>query len=149
MPTRLTLLLVFGLACAPTPRTIPDPNLDGPKTWSGVIGPLVATRCSICHKSGDIGPFPLELYAQVKLKAASIEAAVESRRMPPFPPEQSEESGCPRLDDVRRMSEAERAVLLAWLKDGLPEGDPGKEPVVPKNEPLGPPTDQWDMPEEY
>jgi len=154
MPTRLTQLTVLALAvgvaaCAPKPREIPDPNLDGPKTWSGVIGPLAATRCGICHKTGDIAPFPLEIYAQWKLNAAAITAAVETKRMPPFPPEQSEESGCPRLDDVRRMSDLEREVLLAWLKDGLPVGEEGKEPTIPKNEPLGPPNARWEMAEEY
>ncbi len=149
MPTRLTLFALFAAACAPTPTTVPDPNLDGPKTWYGVVGPLVATRCAICHRSDDIGPFPLEKYEEVKAMAMSVKAAVASKRMPPFPPEQSDESGCPRLDDVRRMSDAERAVLLAWLDDGLPEGTPGEQPKIPKNEPLGPPTDQWDMETEY
>ncbi|MBL8955342.1 MAG: hypothetical protein JNK82_31500 [Myxococcaceae bacterium] len=151
MPTRLTLFAIVGLAsgCAPTPREVPDPSLDGPKTWSGVIGPLVATRCGICHRGGDIAPFPLELYAQVKLMGPSVLAAVETRSMPPFPPEQSDESGCPRVDDIRRMSDAEREVLIAWLKDGMPEGEPGKEPTIPTNEPLGPPSDQWQMSEEY
>lgn len=149
MPTRLTLLALLAAACAPTPTVIPDPNLDGPKTWFGVVGPLVATRCATCHRSGDIAPFPLETYDQVKVQAVAIKSAVESKRMPPMPPEQSNESGCPRIDDVRRMSDEERAVLLAWLKDGLAEGDPGEQPTIPKNEPLGPPNDQWEMPEEY
>jgi hypothetical protein len=145
-----TLLpLVVGSACAPTPTTIPDPSLDGPKTWYGVVGPLVGTRCGICHRTDDIAPFPLETYEQVNAQRGAIRAAVESRKMPPFPPDQSEESGCPRLDDVRRMSDEERAVLLAWLDAGAPEGDVRELPPIPKNEPLGPPSDSWDMPEEY
>lgn len=149
MPIRLTLLALFAAACAPKPTTIPEPSLDGPKTWYGVIGPLVATRCASCHRAEDIGPFQLETYEQVKNRATSIKAAVEAKRMPPFPPEQSDASGCPRIEDVRRMSEEERAVLLQWLTDGMPQGESGEEPKLLKNEPLGPPTDQWEMPEEY
>src|SRR5581483_2553918 len=43
----LTLVVLFA-ACAPSPTHLNDPPLDGDKTWSGVIGPLVATRCGIC-----------------------------------------------------------------------------------------------------
>lgn len=146
---RFRLLLLVLLGCAPKPTSIPDPSLDGPKTWYGVIGPLVATRCTVCHQSGDIAPFPLETYDQVKVQARAMRAAVETRQMPPFPPDQSEESGCPRVDDIRRMSDAEREVLLAWLDDGAPEGDPKELPPAPKNEPLGPPSNTWDMAEEY
>jgi hypothetical protein len=144
----LSLLLLVA-ACAPSPTHLDDPPLDGDKTWSGVIGPLVATRCGICHKTGDIAPFALETYAEVKAQAVAMKAAVSSKIMPPFPPEQSDESGCPQIDDVRRMSDAERQVLLDWLDAGAPQGTAGVEPTIPSNEPLGPPQMTWQMEEEY
>jgi hypothetical protein len=152
MRTNLLAVLLFSAACnpnAPTPQSIPDPSLDGDKTWSGVIGPLVATRCAICHKQGDIAPFPLETYDEVQVQAAAMQAAVSTNVMPPFPPDQTDASGCPRLDDVRRMSDQERQVLLDWLSAGLPQGTAGVEPTIPKNEPLGPPDYTWQMTEEY
>ena len=51
--------MLLLLSCAPVAVTVPDPSLDGEKTWSGVIGPLVATRCAVCHRLGDIAPFPM------------------------------------------------------------------------------------------
>jgi hypothetical protein len=147
--TLLPTLLSGCFSCAPTPVEIPDPDLTGPKTWYGAVGPLVNTRCSICHQTGDIAPFPLETYEQVKAQAVAVKAAVESKKMPPFPPDQTEESGCPRVDDIRRMSDEERKVLLDWLNAGLPAGEQRDLPPIPKNEPLGPPNDTWEMPEEY
>ncbi|MBK7860906.1 MAG: hypothetical protein IPJ65_20335 [Archangiaceae bacterium] len=149
MRVRLTLTLLLAAACGQKTSTIPDPSLEGPKTWYGVIEPLVATRCGICHASGDIAPFPLNTLAQVKAMGASVRAVVETKYMPPFPPDQSDESGCPRVDDVRRMSDAERKVLLDWVDDGMPEGEARELPELPKNEPLGPPSDSWEMTEEY
>lgn len=145
----LALLLALLGCSAPAGTTIADPPLEGEQTWYGVIGPLVATRCGICHRDGDIAPFALDTYEQVKAMASAVSAAVTARRMPPFPPEQTDESGCPRIDDVRRMSEQERTVLLDWLANGAPEGTPRTLPAVPKNEPLGPPDETWQVSEPY
>ncbi len=148
---RLTSLCLLALGCGggTTSTTIPDPSLSGDKTWYGVVGPLVETRCGICHQPGNIAPFPLDSYEQVKAQADAIQAAVSTNLMPPFPPDQTDDAGCPRIDDVRRMSDDERTVLLDWLAAGLPEGDVTTLPDVPKNEPLGPPSDTWQMTEEY
>jgi hypothetical protein len=148
-PWPLILIAVTLAACEQPVTVIPEPNLEGEKSWYGVVGPLVGTRCAICHRSDDIGPFPLENYEQVKAMAPAIKSAVSAKRMPPFPPDQTTETGCPRIDDVRRMTEAERKVLLDWIDAGLPEGTVRTLPPPPKNEPLGPPSETWPMAEEY
>jgi hypothetical protein len=139
-------------ACSPAPSTIsvPDPVvLEGPRTWYGTIAPLVGARCAICHRSDDIGPFSLETLDDVQPRLAMIRSAVAENRMPPFPPDQTDASGCPKIDDVRQMSAAERALLLAWIDEGAPVGDVRELPAPKPNKPLGDPTDRWPMSKPY
>ena len=130
--------------------SVPDPvDLNGPRTWYGSVGPLVASRCAICHRADDIGPFSLETYDDVKVLLPLIRSAVAIGRMPPFPPEQSDASGCPKISDVRQMSAPERALLLAWIDDGAPAGTVRVLPKAKPNKPMGDPTDRWKMPQPY
>jgi hypothetical protein len=145
------LLVLLGLSgCANGTISVPDPvSLDGGLSWYGVIGPLVASRCASCHRSGDIAPFPLETYPQFKTMSGAAAQSVSERRMPPFPPDQSAAAGCPTLEDVRKMSEEERRALLDWVDAGAPEGVPRDLPPPKPNRPLGDPTDRWAIDEPY
>lgn len=144
------LCFVLLAGCVANPSSAPPPvSLEGERTWYGAIGPLVGQRCALCHRPGEIGPFPLETYEQVKGSLALVRDAVASKAMPPFPPEQSEASGCPPIDDGRKMSDAERAFLIAWLDDGAPEGERRELPRPQPAAPLGAPSDVWPMPEAY
>jgi mono/diheme cytochrome c family protein len=145
--SRLLLLGLAGVALAGCKLSAAPPatDLSGDKTWSGVIGPLVLQRCATCHRFGDIGPFPLETYEQVVAMQPAVLSAVREGRMPPFPPEQSDESGCPQIEDVRRMTADERAALVDWLESGAPQGEPRALPPAKAWEPLGPPSDTFKM----
>ncbi len=147
------VMLVIGIglaACAPSSVSVPDPvDLTGPRTWYGSIAPLVTARCAICHAAGDIGPFPLETIDDVQGRLPTIRAAVAANRMPPFPPEQSDASKCPKIADVRQMSAEERTLLLQWIDEGAPLGGVRELPKPKPNKPLGDPSDRWKMPEPY
>ena len=138
----LTGIALVGCKLSAAP---PATDLDGDKTWSGVIGPLVLQRCATCHRAGDIGPFPLETYEQVLAMQPAVLAAVREGRMPPFPPEQSDESGCPKIEDVRLMTAEERVTLVDWLEGGAPQGEPKEFPPAKAYQPLGPPSDTFKM----
>jgi hypothetical protein len=124
-------------------------SLEGEHTWYGTVGTLVRARCSLCHRAGEIGPFPLETFEQVSAVLPLVRDAVATRRMPPFPPEQSEESGCPKIDDGRQLSEDERAFLLAWIDAGAPEGTRRELPRAEPFRPLGEPSEVWQMREPF
>ncbi|MBS1152981.1 MAG: hypothetical protein H6Q89_4679 [Myxococcaceae bacterium] len=148
--TLIGVALLGTAACAPSSVSVPDPvELTGPRTWYGSVAPLVAARCAICHRADDIGPFPLETLEDVQPRLPMIRSAVAANRMPPFPPEQSAASGCPKISDVRQMTEAERAYLLAWIDEGAPVGDKRELPRPRPNKPLGDPTDRWTMTRPY
>lgn len=111
----LRVLAVAGLLLAACGATAPA----GP-TWHKEIAPLVQARCGGCHAADGIAPFPLQTYAQASEKRALIRDAVASGRMPPWPPGK----GCTDYAGDRSLRDAEKALLLAWLGAGAPEGDP-------------------------
>src|SRR3954469_21880201 len=53
---------------------------QGQLTFSRDVAPIIRQRCSSCHQAGEIGPFSLITYEDVKRHAAQI-AAVTARRI--------------------------------------------------------------------
>ncbi len=102
-----------------------DGGGDPGVTWHADVAPVLARHCFACHSDEGIG-FDLGDYDTTALLAEAIVAAVDSGQMPPWPPD---EEGCAPLDNPRRLSPDEQAILEAWLADGTPEGDPASAPT--------------------
>ena len=83
------------------------------------IAPIVWHRCSPCHRPGEIGPFPLLTYDDVRGRAAQIAAVTARRIMPPWKPE----PGAGTFQNERRLSDDELLKLQRWIADGAPAGD--------------------------
>lgn len=98
--------------------------LDGP-TWHQDIAPLVAQKCTQCHKDGGIAPFSLQDYDAAAPWAPAIAEAVESGRMPPFLAQDTDECTprLPWLDDLR-LDDAQKQLIRDWADAEAPLGDP-------------------------
>lgn len=108
----LGFVLLLGSACS---RPEPAPAA---LTYHQDIAPLVDRYCAGCHKEGGIGHFALTSYAEVQRYSPLIKSAVSSGRMPPWlPAEDSRE-----LHAKRAMRPNDKADLLAWIDEGMPEG---------------------------
>jgi tetratricopeptide (TPR) repeat protein len=83
------------------------------------IAPIVWHRCSPCHRSGEVGPFSLMTYDDVRGRAAQIAAVTARRIMPPWKPE----PGKGDFTDVRRLTDEELGKLQRWIAEGVSEGD--------------------------
>ena len=135
-------LTLVGGACS----SGPDP--DHIPTYFQDVEPLLTRRCVACHQPGKLGPFSLATWADVEPLAGFLAEAVKSKRMPPFPPAQTD--GCPPIDDPRVMPDAERSVIARWVAAGSPAGDAHPQaPPMTQLGPLGAPTDRFAMPESY
>lgn len=97
-------------------------------TFSKDIAPLVFKHCVECHRPDEVGPFSLMSYGEVKKRSQQLLSFVASRQMPPWKPV----AGFGEFISERRMSDAEIALLKAWVEQGAPEGDPRDLPPAPK-----------------
>ncbi|MDZ4745047.1 MAG: T9SS type A sorting domain-containing protein [bacterium] len=120
MPIRTSVILVIltTIACITQAQT---------PTWSGNVARIVYTKCTPCHRQGEIAPFDLITYADAKIRANTIKAVTQSRYMPPWKPLPGHAD---YLGD-RSLSAEEQAVITAWVDGGSPEGDPAQTPPPP------------------
>jgi len=96
----------------------------GPVTYANDVAEIVQAKCQSCHRPGEVGPFPLMTYEEVRRRATGIQEVVDLRRMPPWHAD-------PRYGEFandRSLTPEERATILAWIEQGAPEGDPAEMP---------------------
>src|SRR5258708_40322563 len=57
-------------------------------TFTKDIAPIVWSRCASCHRPGEIGPFSLNTYEDVRRHAAQIAPVTPRRIIPPRKPDE-------------------------------------------------------------
>jgi hypothetical protein len=95
-----------------------------PPTYAADVAPILRESCQRCHRPGQVGPFPLQTYAQARKHAADIALVAEDRVMPPWKPAPG--IG-PKLKHDRSLTDEQIDTLRAWFDAGAPEGDAGIE----------------------
>jgi Flp pilus assembly protein TadD len=102
-------------------------DVPGRVTFNEHVAPIVFENCAPCHRPGEVAPFPLLSYADVKAEATAIGRETLERHMPPWLPEPGEYP----LVGVRRLADAQLGILQRWIKQGMAEGDPAHPPKPP------------------
>ncbi len=97
-------------------------------TFTRDVAPIVFENCSGCHRPGEVAPFALLSYKDLKKRASQIADVVSRRYMPPWKPVE----GHGDFVGERRLSEPQVRVIEEWVKQGAPEGDPTLLPPAPK-----------------
>jgi len=115
------LIVVPFLAVAGVARAQP------PLTFNKDIAPIVWARCATCHRPGEIGPFNLITYDDVKRRATQIGAVTARRLMPPWKPR----PGAGSFQNERRLTDSELNAIQRWIAAGAPEGDAADLPPRP------------------
>ncbi|MBX3443494.1 MAG: redoxin domain-containing protein [Planctomyces sp.] len=113
-------------------------NEQADVTWSNQISRLFQDRCQECHRDGDIAPFALMDYHEAAGWGEMIAEVVRQKRMPPW--HANPEFG--HFSNDRTLTSAERDLILAWVDEGCPEGDPAQLPE-PRTF-----TEGWQLPRE-
>ena len=118
-------------------------------TYNRDVAPILSANCVECHREGDIGPFPLDSYADAKRRAKMIALVCRQRNMPPW----FAEPDAGEFRDERALSKRQIAVLEKWAASGTPEGDPKDLPptteVAQERWRLGEPDLLVEMPVDY
>ena len=97
-------------------------------TFTKDVAPILYEHCATCHRAGEIGPMPLLTYQDARPWAKAIRGVVAQGKMPPW--HATQERGV--FSNDRRLSEKDRATLLAWADAGAPQGNPKDLPALPK-----------------
>lgn len=99
-----------------------------PVTFNKQIAPLVFGRCATCHRPGEVAPFPLLNYQDVKKRARQIEAVTGKGIMPPWKPV----AGHGDFANGRRLTPEETALIKEWVAQDTPEGEAADLPPAPR-----------------
>src|SRR3954462_8480524 len=83
-------------------------------TFTKDIAPIIWNRCSTCHRPGEIAPFRLITYEDVRRHATQIADVTARRVMPPWKPVPGKGEG----QSARRLTDAELRLLQQWLASG-------------------------------
>ncbi|MDQ1474011.1 MAG: hypothetical protein QOJ99_5491 [Bryobacterales bacterium] len=96
-------------------------------TFSEQIAPIIYNNCTKCHRSGQVAPFTLASYEDVKRHAPTIAVVTQSGYMPPW---KANASWAPFRDE-RRLTADQISLIQQWVAAGMPQGDPAKTPALP------------------
>jgi peroxiredoxin len=91
----------------------------GDVTYANQISRLLQNRCVECHRPGEVAPFALLDYDEVKGWADTMLEVIDEGRMPPW--FANPEHG--HFVNDARLSDDEKKLFHDWVKNGCPQGD--------------------------
>ncbi|MFN7918124.1 MAG: tetratricopeptide repeat protein [Vicinamibacterales bacterium] len=124
MPSVLKLwcsAALLALSATATPASAQDVP-----TFNRNIAPILWKHCGSCHRPGDLAPFPLLDYRDVRPRARRIAEVTAARRMPPWLPDPG-----PHFSGERGLTQAEIDLIAAWVDGGAAEGPAADLPRRP------------------
>jgi len=113
-----TKTAVEGCFITKTP-TPPAKQVETNVTYTKDVSRILQKNCQECHRPGQIAPMPLLTYDDAAAWSLMIREVVSDGRMPPW----HADSKVSKFSNDRRLSDADRDTLLAWINAGCPEGD--------------------------
>ena len=143
MNTTAPTLAIAVLALAAAPRLQAQTV-----TFHEDIAPLIYTQCTECHREGEIAPMPFTTYEEVAAFGTFIEYVTQTNYMPPWTPDHNYSS----LRGERFLTDDQKALISAWVEQGMPEGDPANNPGLPdfpEGSQIGEPDLVLSMPEPF
>jgi tetratricopeptide (TPR) repeat protein len=117
-------------------------------TFNKDIAPIVWNHCTTCHRSGQLAPFALLTYDDVRQHADQIVRATKARIMPPW----LAQADVGVFSNDRRLRLEEIASIERWVVEGAPEGDAadrGQPPRFTEGWQLGQPDLVLELPQPY
>ena len=118
-------------------------------TFNKDVAPILFEHCAGCHRPGEIAPFSVLSFAEVRPWAWLIGVVTATRYMPPWPPETDNHL---RFEGERVLPKSSIDIIQAWIEQGAQEGDPDDLPELPPQPgewSLGPPDVVVEMAQTY
>ena len=96
-------------------------------TFNRDVAPILFSRCTSCHRPGEIGPFSHQTYRDARQRMTLIADTTKRRVMPPWKPEAPHG----QYVDDRSLTDAQIQTLQDWAAQGGAEGNPADLPAMP------------------
>ena len=126
-------LAMFPVGCSRRPPE--SGQIPSAPTFNKHIAPILWEQCGSCHRPGQLAPFSLLTYVDVREHARDVARVTADREMPPWLPE----SGFGEFKNERRLRSDQVEVIQRWIKNGAVEGDSSDLPPTP------PFPDRWQL----
>ncbi len=97
-------------------------------TYHKNVESIVQSRCQECHRPGEIAPFSMMTYQEVRPWAKSIKSDVLTKKMPPW----FADPKYGHFANDRSLSKQEIDTLVAWVDGGAKAGDAKEAPAPAK-----------------
>src|SRR5688572_4455070 len=130
LPRFFSFLLLVAFAAEVQAQT--------PVTFNNQVIRIFQQHCQMCHRPGNIAPFPLLTFQDAVVRTTLIRNAVESREMPPWKPVNAHGV----FKGERSLTDQEIQAIVQWTSNGAPEGSPSDLPpqaTFPDTWAMGPP----------
>ena len=130
----LVVVVALVAAGAMAPLGAAAGPLEPGVTFTKDIAPILQRSCENCHRPGGGAAMSLMTYADVRPWARAIKGRTMAREMPPWFIDKN--IGIQRFVDDPSLSDAEIALIGAWVDAGAPRGNPADMPP-PRQWPTG------------
>jgi hypothetical protein len=97
-------------------------------TFNKDVLPFLQKNCQQCHRPGELAPMSFLSYNEVRPWAKAMKQAVVTKQMPPWFAEQG------HFANDRRLTQQQIDMLVSWVDNGAPEGNPKDKPAPVKFE---------------
>ncbi len=95
--------------------------------FSEDIATIIYNKCTKCHRTGEIAPFPLTNYSEVQSWASMIKYVTSIKYMPPWKPDEKYQ----RYRNENYLTDLEIKKIADWVDQGTLQGNPSLEPSLP------------------
>lgn len=118
----------YGEALPSSQRTAKQTAAKREPTFTKDIAPIFNRNCVSCHRPGEVAPFSLQTYKESRPWGRSIREKVAEGAMPPWHADPAHG----KFKNDRRLSQAEKETILAWVDSGMKEGEAKDLPPPPQ-----------------
>src|SRR5688572_27490266 len=126
---RMLLLLSAGVfACGGDDETslpqntTPETEASAEPTFWQHVAPILNEKCTACHQTGGIAPFPLDNFEDAERRATLIADMTENRIMPPYLLEVG--GSCGDFDESAALTDEEIETIGSWARGERALGTP-------------------------
>lgn len=123
LPFAIALFMSCGCGTQPANESISTATPN----FAEHVAPIVFDNCTVCHRDGASGPFPLVTFDDVRRHGQQIVDVTTSRYMPPWLPGDGDHA----FAGDRRLTKTQIETLQRWVKADMPAGDENRTPKAP------------------